>query len=325
MLVPISVSLGSDSVRVSISRLAERDSITVLVTDSGLGGLSVCADVESRGRQTGIYRKLRIVFANALPEANRGYNRMKSTAEKVQVFDSALQGMARWYEPDVILVACNTLSVLIPETRFVAVGSVPVLGIVETGVEMLFERLMAKTGATAIIFGTETTIGAETHRRLLIEMGIDSSRLVNQACPNLAGEIETDARSDIVQSAIDMFVADALEKTTRKPDIVLAGLCCTHYGYTAPEFVRALNEQGVRQAVVVDPNARMSDVLFPEKTPRRSEEPEILVEVVSRAVITPGEVSSISGLVSPVSPATARALEAYSLKRDLFSYSPAEK
>ncbi len=325
MLVPISESLGRDSVRMRIGRLAERDSITVLVTDSGLGGLSVCADVESRARQTGIYRKLRIVFANALPEANRGYNRMNSTAEKVQVFDAALQGMAHWYRPDVILVACNTLSVLIPETRFAAAGSIPVLGIVETGVEMLFERLTADADATAIIFGTETTIGAGTHRRLLIEKGIDSSRLVNQACPNLAGEIEADARGDIVQSSIDMFVADALEKLPRKPGTVLAGLCCTHYGYTAPEFLRALEEQGVRQAAVVDPNTRMSDILFPEKRPRRAEKPEILVEVVSRAVITPGEISSIGALITQVSPATATALEAYTLKRDLFSCSPADR
>jgi len=62
-LVPHADSIAHDSVRARIARLAEKDSITVLVTDSGLGGLSVCADIESRARQTGLYRQIRIIFA----------------------------------------------------------------------------------------------------------------------------------------------------------------------------------------------------------------------------------------------------------------------
>lgn len=75
---------GSDSLDVRIGRLAQKDTITVLVTDSGLGGLSVCADIEARARRSGLYRQIRIIFANALPESNRGYNKMKTTAEKVK-------------------------------------------------------------------------------------------------------------------------------------------------------------------------------------------------------------------------------------------------
>jgi glutamate racemase len=324
-LVPLGDSVAGDSVQTRIARLAERDSITVLVTDSGLGGLSVCADIESRARQTGLYRQIRIIFANAIPESNRGYNRMKNTADKIRVFNEALKGLAGWYAPDGILVACNTLSVLIPQTPFVASTAIPVLGIVETGVEMLYKRLVKEPKSTAIIFGTETTIEAGTHRQKLIEKGIDSARLVQQACPNLAGEIEADAQSDLVRTAVDLFVSDALERMSRKDDRVLAGLCCTHYGYVATQFGESLRSQGVADAEIIDPNARMSDVLFPPGKPRRSNTPDIRVEVVSRAVIAPAEITSIGALVDPVSPATAAALRNYTLKRDLFPFDPEEK
>jgi glutamate racemase len=311
---------AQDSTRARIARLADKDSVTIIITDSGLGGLAVCADIDRRMRAEGVYLKARLVFASALPEANRGYNRMKSTAEKVEVFDSALAGMARWYSPDAILVACNTLSVLIPETRFARESSVPILGIVETGVEMLYERLRSDPASRAIIFGTETTIGAGTHRRLLMERGIDPSRLVVQACPNLAGKIEEGAASDSVRGAIDGFVAEALGRAPVTSGTTYAGLCCTHYGYSGGLFERSFRQRGIEDVVLVDPNARMGEVLFPPGAVRRTDVPDVRVEVVSRAVITPEEVISIGGLVEPVSPQTADALRAYALQRDLFSY-----
>ncbi len=322
MNAALSESRAQDSTRSRIERLAEKDSITILITDSGLGGLSVCADIDRRVRETGVYRKARLVFANALPESNRGYNKMVTTAEKVEVFDAALNGMARWYSPDAILVACNTLSVLIPQTRFVRESPIPVLGIVETGVEMLYDRLSADPGATGIIFGTETTIGMGTHKRLLVEKGIDPSRLVTQACSGLAGKIEEAAGGEEVRTAINDFVTQALTRAPGQTGKVYAGLCCTHYGYSKGFFEESFRQKGVSDAVIVDPNARMGEVLFPPGAKRRVERPDVRVEVASRAVITPEETASIGGLVEPVSPATAEALRNYLLKKDLFPYTP---
>ncbi len=321
LLLAGSDARADDSPLDRIARLAHRDTIRVLVTDSGLGGLSVCADIEARARAAGSYRVLELIFANALPEGNRGYNKMRSVEQKVRVFDAALHGMERWYAPDVILVACNTLSVLIPETRFVAENRIPVLGIVETGVQMMVERLQADTGSTAIVFGTETTIGARTHQVLLEKSGITPGRIVTQACPNLAGEIESDAGSDVVGTAIDMFAAEAAGRVTEKHARIIAGLCCTHYGYVRERFTEALQAVAGGPVEVVNPNDRMSDVLFPVEKASPAETPQITVHVVSRAVITPDEVASISGLLETVSPATAAALRAYELKRDLFSFS----
>jgi glutamate racemase len=303
-----------------MGRLAQRDSLRVLVTDSGLGGLAVCADIEARARSEGGYRVLEVIFANALPEVNCGYNRMRSTEEKVRVFDDALHGMERWYAPDLILVACNTLSVLIPQTRFAAAGRIPVLGIVETGVGMMLERLRADTASTAIIFGTETTVSAGTHRTLLEQAGVLPERIVMQACPDLAGAIETDARSDAVETAIDLFVEEAVEQCPADGSRVVAGLCCTHYGYRRDRFTAALGASARGPVDVVDPNDRMSDVLFPAGKGDRPGPAKVSVQVVSRAVITQAEVASIGTLVEQVSAATAAALRAYTLKRDLFPF-----
>jgi glutamate racemase len=318
----ISPAMSQQTVAQAIARLAERDSITVLVTDSGLGGLSVCADLDQKARATGRYRVLNIIFCNALPEASQGYNKMPSVERKIRVFDDALAGMARWYAPDAVLVACNTLSVLIPRTAFVHTSPVPVLGIVEMGVDALTEKLSADSTSTGIVFGTETTIAAGTHRTLLLARGIAPDRVVTQACPDLAGEIESDARSGTVSTAIDLFAGEAMKSVRRKGSPLVAGLCCTHYGYCGEMFGSSLRRAGANDVIVVNPNSRMSDVFFPPGAARRSPSPQITVRVVSRAVITPAEMASIGGLVEPVSRATAAALRTYELKRDLFPYQP---
>ena len=320
--LPGTATQAQDTPVQRIARLVQRDSLRVLVTDSGLGGLSVCADIEARARDGGSCRVLEVIFANALPEGNKGYNKMRSAEEKVRVFDDALHGMEQWYAPDIILVACNTLSVLIPQTRFARAGRIPILGIVETGVAMMLERLGTDTGATAIIFGTETTIAAGTHRALLEQAGIHPDRIVTQACPNLAGEIEADALSEAVETAIDLFAEEAIGQAPADSARVVAGLCCTHYGYRRDRFAAALGVAARGPVDVVNPNERMSDVLFPAGKSAVKGPARVTVRVVSRAVITPEEVASISGLVEPVSPATAAALRAYALKRDLFSFGP---
>jgi glutamate racemase len=318
----VSPAMSQHHAAQSVARLADRDSLTVLVTDSGLGGLSVCADLDQKARATGRYRVLNIIFCNALPEASQGYNRMPSIERKIRVFDDALAGMVRWYAPDAILVACNTLSVLIPRTAFVHSSPVPVLGIVEMGVEVMAEKLSGESTSTVIIFGTETTIAAGTHRDLLLARGIAPDRIIAQACPDLAGEIEADARSETVATAIDLFAGEAMESVLRKGGPLVAGLCCTHYGYCGEMFGSSLRSAGADDVVVVNPNSRMSDALFPAGASGRYPAPQVTVRVVSRAAITPAEQASIGRLLEPVSQATAAALRTYELKRDLFPYQP---
>ncbi|MFZ5785494.1 MAG: aspartate/glutamate racemase family protein [Acidobacteriota bacterium] len=304
--------------RETIAELIGRDAVTVVVTDSGLGGLSVAGGIERRAREAGVYRSLRVVFANALPEARRGYNTMATDEEKARVFGGALAGMVRAFRPDLVLVACNTLSVLLP--RVVRASDVPLLGIVGMGVEMLEERLRAVPGSVAIVFGTETTAAAGTHRAMLLERGIEAERVITQACPLLAREIEDDASSAAVVSMVDRFAGEAVERITRPLEVVIAGLCCTHYGYVADRFAGALRRAGATAVETVDPNQRMAEALFPPGRTPATRAAQVSVRVVSRAGISDAEVRSIATLVEPVSAPTAAALRGWEQMRDLFTY-----
>ena len=66
----------------------KKPDVTIVVTDSGFGGLSVAADLAARLPASGIVRSARIVFVNAEPEVAFGYNDMKFEADKVRVFDT---------------------------------------------------------------------------------------------------------------------------------------------------------------------------------------------------------------------------------------------
>jgi glutamate racemase len=298
----------------------DKDEVTLIVTDSGLGGLAVCADIVEKAKERKQFALLHVIFCNALPESNRGYNRMSTSARKAQVFDDALTGMVDAFHPDALLIACNTLSVVYPETRFSRTTSIPVVGIVDIGVDMLHERLLARPGSSAIIFGTETTIGSNAHKSQLVALGIAPERLVSQACPNLAGEIESDARSERVATAIDLFAEDAVQHVSPDADTVFAGLCCTHYGYCAGTFAAAVHERSRKPVEIVDPTQQMSEVVFSADRAHRYPEARVTVSVVSRAIITPAEIASIGGLLEQRSPETAAALRQYQLKRDLFPY-----
>jgi len=293
--------------------------LSLLVTDSGLGGLAVVADLERRARASGRYRALDLLFASALPETGCGYNKMASRAAKLEVFDAALAGMLGLARADALVVACNTLSVLIPESRTLASVRLPVHGIVEVGVEAVAERLSADARSAVAIFATETTIDAGAHRDALQARGIDPERIVTVPCPGLASRIELEGASAGVAAEIGRFARAAVGACEGRPDRLVAALCCTHYGYCAAEFAAALLRAGAGAVEVVDPNRRLADRFFP---PGESEPPgagAVSLRVVSRALPLPEEIASIAALLEPLSPPTAAALRAYELRRDLFS------
>jgi glutamate racemase len=297
----------------------DKDEVTILITDSGLGGLSVAADFERRLSVSKQFKKVQIIFANALP-GEMGYNDMKSTEEKAVVFSEALFGMVRWFHPDVIVIACNTLSVVYPQTEFSRTATIPVIGIVEIAVEMISEKLKKTPLSSAIIFGTETTIASNAHKEQLLAHAVNHSRIVTQACPKLETEIQTDPTSDIVQTYIEWYVDEAVANLPKESDTVFAGMCCTHYGYSAQYFTEALHHAGIKNPVVVNPNTAMSEYVLPKRKKTFSVS-GISVTVVSRAVISEEEIRSIASLIRKDSEPTAKALEQYILKKDLFHFS----
>jgi glutamate racemase len=321
-------SATSRSAEQITSLLRTRQDITILITDSGLGGLSVCAGLEQILPSGRSLSGVRLFFCNALPDAAHGYNTMSSMEEKARVFSDALNGMTELYRPDIILIACNTLSVVYPETEYSKSTTVPVVGIVDIGVDMMSESLLGDSSSCAIIFGTETTIAGSNHRSGLISRGIEEARIVQQACGDLAGEIQVDPASDLVSGMIDMFTEEAVgQLPPGKTGTLVAGLCCTHYGYRADAFKNALESAAGDRAgkvCIVNPNDRMISLFDVPELHGRAQTTDLSVSVVSRAILSVEERESIARLLQASAPLTAKSLRSYMHRPDLFPFSPSD-
>ena len=290
----------------------------ILITDSGVGGLSVVAYAERFVRTHGFAEPVRLTFANAAPENDYGYNSMPSREEKLQTFDRFLTNVTERYAPDMIYVACNTLSVLLPDTPYFRRAAIPVKGIVETGVELVHRALDADPESVAMIFGTQTTIDAGAYPRMLVERGIAASRIISQACPGLADTISEDREGVRTKSEIDRWVATAIDKMQRSVRPVVACLACTHYGYRKELFADAFAEAGA-PAIVVNPNESAVDDLFGVVSEADTEfNRDVEVAFVTRYAIPAATVEALTWFLAEVSPRTVAAMKNFRHVPDLF-------
>jgi len=300
--------------------LLEKESITIVVTDSGLGGLSVVADAAVKFQQLAVFKKVNLVFVNALFRDQGGYNSLQSREQKLEVFSSALQSMQDRFAPDIILVACNTLSVLIADTSFAATSTIPVVGIVENGVEQIAEQLRQNPAGRNIIFATQTTVDEGTHRNQLLGMGIGDEQIVTQSCPQLTLYIEQGYDDSYTEMLIDAYVDEALSQMGETTGPLSVSFNCTHYGYSMEFWKQAFASRGVEVAAFLNPNTRMVDFLLPTSLQQRYRQSKVKVKIVSMIDIPPDRLDSIGRYLHTVSPLTETALHDFKLYPDLFQW-----
>jgi glutamate racemase len=299
--------------------VAIKDTLSLVIADSGMGGLSICADIVSGLQSRRSYRSVSLTYFNAWPEQDRGYNLLPGMAERIRVFDRALAAMLR-FGPDRILIACNTLSAIYPHTPFSKQAPVPVVGIIDFGVDLIHAYLSARAESRVIILGTPATIEADTHRARLVERGIDAERIVCQPCDRLAGEIEKDPEGATVRAMVESCIRQAAERVPDSRGPVAAALCCTHYGYSQRVFEAALRSVFEGPITILNPNRAMSAALLNDFAPQGHKDIRIDLEVVSRIVWSGEKIEAIAGLLEAASPLTAGALRRYRHDPDLFTF-----
>jgi glutamate racemase len=287
----------------------------IVITDSGVGGLSVVAYAERFVRTHGLSEPVRLTFANAAPANDYGYNSMPTRDEKLATFDRFLRNVTERFAPDSIYVACNTLSVLLPDTPFFANAPIAVKGIVDTAAALLVRSLEADPRSVAMIFGTQTTIDAGTYPRLLVARGIEPSRIVSQACPGLADTISEDREGTKTGAEIRGWVAAAIQKMQNAAAPVVACLACTHYGYRKDVFAAAFAEAGI-DATVLNPNERAVDDLFGGQP--EGPHHDVAVRFVTRYAIPDATVEALTFFLDPISPRTVAAMKNFEHLPDLF-------
>ena len=303
---------------------------TILVTDSGLGGMSVFTRIANHLKKKSPWQNVSMIYFNAWPEQNTGYNHFDTMTQKARVFNNALNAMEN-FKPDMILIACNTLSVIYPFTSYSKNTSTRISGIVDHGVQLIHENLGADPDSHVIIFGTPTTIAEKTHQLQLIKMGINPDRITNQGCTNLAGKIERNPFSSNVSKMITTNVAEAVSKmhsphnSTTK---IFAALCCTHFGYCKDLFQKALSEHIKGEVIILNPNERMADHVTEDQVveDQRMENtgkintfsPDIDMQIVSRVFWEPERIDAYVRLLKEVSLKATETLKNYEWNPNLF-------
>lgn len=299
--------------------LGEKHEWRIVLTDSGLGGLSICAGLDALIRMRRYRRKIDLVYVNAWPETGVGYNDLPDDAARAAVFDRALAAMMG-YRPDLVVIACNTLSVLYGLTEFARTPAVPVAGIVDAGVDLFAGMLQKDPTASLVLFGTRTTIASGEHVRRLTGLGIEPGRIRTAACHGLAAVIDKDPDDPALPGRVEECVSRALASGT-PPGKIYAGLACTHYTYVADLFRSALAGFTGRRAIVLDPNSQLIMSLANGKDRGRADSPGPFfpaVAVVSKVELPEAQRRAVARRLEGLSPVTARALMDYTHVPTLF-------
>lgn len=294
------------------------ETLKIIFTDSGLGGLSILADAAKIFINEKPIKDVELIYFNSTPDKQIGYNKLKSEEEKISVFNRALYSMKENFNPNFIFIACNTLSVIYEQTEFSKREVIPVEGIVEYGLQAMKEKLFSELNSQLIILGTPTTINKNTYKLRLIENGIDEKRIINQACPDLESEIQKDPESLATKSLIQKYLSEATIQLINKDTKVFLALCCTHYGFAENVFEETMKEMKWKNFEIINPNKKMVEGIRKKFSKETHKQIQINCRVVSKVLLYTEEINSISKLIEKTSPFVSKSLRNYELREDLF-------
>ena len=292
----------------------------IVITDSGLGGLSVCAQLINLLKDFSVLENsgipkcdIKITYVNAVPSNDKGYNKMSGKKEQIETFEKIISNTVRMISPDSIFVACGTLSVLLNQLASPCAKSVKIEGIVNIGIQLLLNSLKNNPKAKVIILGTPTTISNKTFQRGLLNNGIPDNQFFTQSCPNLANEISNDPKGSKVEKKIKYWVKKSLQQLQGKTsDDLLLFLGCTHYSYHENMFKIAYINEGFSKITVLNPNNEAAEKLKNYVINNQNVNSELKktfsINFLSPYAIPEQEKITLKKLLTPISPETSQAL-----------------
>jgi len=291
------------------------NNLKVVFTDSGLGGLTIMADF---AKLVKYYRlNVDLIYFNAQHSRSWGYKKMDSKTQ-IEVFNSALLSMYKQFEPDIIAIACNTLSVVYLKTDFYKQTNTKVLDIIKTG-----QALVKNAKSNTIVeVAMPTTIDSGIYgdkNKNIIAVASDTS---------LPDAIENGDYYKIDQILKEIFKHTRFEMTRRKLINIETALFlgCTHFPIIKNRFLEIADYTGIKITNLLNPNAKFSQLILEEILKKKlvtvrddnltNSENKIIV--VSRVEFNESEIKNISGLIENISPETAEALRNYEHNTELF-------
>ena len=291
----------------------------LVITDSGLGGLSVCAKLmnlleEADSEKTNWPNvDLKITYINAAPSNELGYNDMPSKSEQISTFKNFIQNIEKYLSPDLIFLACGTLSVLLKKLDLRQFLTNKIEGIIPIGTKLLLNGLNVNHNSKTILFGTPTTISTKIFQNQLLKNGISNERIITQACPNLASKISNDFEGAEVSKLIHKFVKKTLRNIPNDKIPLIVFLGCTHYIYRENLFYHSFSLEGFKNINILNPNFAsalyLRDLVFLEKKKLKLERNKISLEFITPYAIPEQEEKTLTKLINPVSKNTSSALQ----------------
>ncbi len=222
----------------------------IVVCDSGLGGLNVVARFFNGNNDA---EQCDIVYFNAYPSAETGFNKLKSNRDQEEVLRDVFEGMKQ-FGPDLCLIACNTLSIIHERLSLWYAPPFPVAGIIDAAVGGMWQALLDYPDSAMLILGTKSTVESGVYQNRLIEKGISSDRICSLGCPGLATLLESDPAAPEVEKSISEYAEQASSLWEKKPAKLFLGLCCTHFGFAKQIWKQKFTEIFGNNTDIVNPN-----------------------------------------------------------------------
>ena len=186
----------------------------ILIFDSGVGGLTVLAEVRK------LLPGAPIIYAADLAGLPYGE---KSEAEIAARVAGLLGRMAERYRPRLITIACNTASTIaLGMVREVL--EIPIVGTVPA---IKPAALQTRSGVIGLL-GTSATIRQKYVDDLEAEFAA-GKRLLRHACPELVSAAEAKLRGEAVDRAVFEAAAEGLRAQPGGTEIDTVVLACTHF------------------------------------------------------------------------------------------------
>ena len=199
----------------------------ILIFDSGVGGLTVLAEVRK------LLPGAPIIYAADLAGLPYGE---KSEAEIAARVAGLLGRMAERYRPRLITIACNTASTIaLGMVREVL--EIPIVGTVPA---IKPAALQTRSGVIGLL-GTSATIRQKYVDDLEAEFAA-GKRLLRHACPELVAAAEAKLRGETPDADVFRAAAEGLRSQPGGSEIDTVVLACTHFPLVEDELRAAFGD-----------------------------------------------------------------------------------
>ena len=282
--------------------------MTIAIIDAGIGGLSVHAMLDEFLRQYGKQFDYKLLFFNVMPASGKLYLHMEEE-ERIRTFNRMLERVLT-FNPAIVLLACNSLSVLLPYLTASFVKDNKIVGIIDFGVKLVADYMSNYPEDNVVVLGTPITIASNAHKRKLLERGIAEDKIVTHGCWELQYYIQQ-GDDKWVESMMKTYFLEAKSKIKTPSENIGLALCCTHYYFAEARFKQMAQEILEAKIRILNPNREMLSAVCMNSEKNNSDDTSISNQVYSFMEIRTHEIKCIGALLKKEHPRVGQALKNY--------------